>query len=129
MSPLEQDEVQEYYGSSGEFTSVRKLLGPGEKTTAKLLDLGRNYKTKFPIKDKDYNYRLTLEVDGKRMLLDMNGKDSIKQAIAVLYPNGPKAPLVPCFAILSRRTERKTYQGELVIERGDALSNDENLPI
>lgn len=115
MSPLDAEDMKEYYGATGEFTSVKKLLKPGESKLVNLLDLARNYKTKFPIAGKEYGYRLTLEIEGKRMLMDMNGKDTIKQAVAALYPHGPTGELVPCQVTLTRRTERKTYEGELII--------------
>lgn len=119
---IDPEDAQQFGGRGGEFVSIRELLKPGEKNTARLIDIGKNFKTRFPIKDKDYNYRITLEVDGKRKLLDLNGADSIGQMIAALYPNGPTQPLSPCFAVLSRRTERKTYQSELQVERGDTLT-------
>lgn len=122
MSPLESEDLKEYYGSSGEFMTVRKLLKPGDSCQVKLLDLNRNYKTKYPIKDKEYAYRLTFDKDGKKYLMDINGKDVLKQLTDALYPKGEAGGILPCFATLARRTERKTYQSELTVERGDALT-------
>src|SRR3990167_9501780 len=116
---IEKDDLKEYYGSSGDFITIRKLVNPGQKVQVRLIDFTRNYKTKYPIKDKEYNYRLTIEKDGKRYLLDLSGKDSIKQVVSALYPDGPDGELKPCFAIIERRTERKSYHGELQITRGD----------
>ena len=126
MSPLGKEDVRAFEGGTGEFTSIRKLVNPGQKVTVKLLDIVKNHKTKYPIKDKDYSFRLTLEKDGKRLLMDMNGADTIRQVLAALYPNGSDGDIVPCFAIISRRTERKTFQGEMILERGDALSKGED---
>ena len=118
MSPVEPSEAEGYYGSGGQFTSPRKLLQPGETKRVKLLDISKQSKTKYPIKDKDYCYRLSLQTEeGADLMMDMNGLSLIGQAMRALYPDGPTKPRVPCGASFHRRTERTTKQSELVITR------------
>ena len=114
---IDPTEAQEYYQGSGTFTSVRKLLKPGEKVTTQLLGLEKNFKTKFPLKGKDYSYRLSFEIDGQAYLMDINSRDLIGQALRALYPNGLDKGIEPCQAIFTRRVERRTTQSELQIER------------
>ena len=125
--PIDPGEAKEFYGQDGKFLSIRELK-PGQSMAVKLFDIFKNFKTKYPCKGKDYNYRLVLVDDqGSKRLLDLNGRDSIRQAVNALYPEGPEGPLVPCHATLGRRTERKTTQAELTIERGEPLET--TLPI
>ena len=122
MAPLEQGEAEEYTNRGGEFTTIKKLVNPGQSVVVRLLDITKHFKTKYPVKDKEYCYRVKLERDGKGYLMDINGKDAIGQIMNCLHPNGFQAPLVPCFATFTRRTERKSYQSEIIITRGDELT-------
>lgn len=115
--PIEQQEAQEYYGKGGQYTTIRKLCKPGESVTAKLIDLNKDHKSKFPMKDKDYSYVISMEMDGTAMRMSVNSKSLLQQVIAALYPDGPSGKLQPCLAKISRRVERKTYESEAVITK------------
>lgn len=118
MSPLESDEVRQLYGGSGQFTSVKKLLKPGEKKRVQLLDINKNYSTKYPMKDKDYGYRVSLKTEeGEALILDCNSRDLVRQLNTALYPNGPDKEMVACWVTFHRRTERKSTQSELEVIR------------
>lgn len=120
---LEAEDLKEYHGRNGDFTTLRKLVKPGETVEVVCVDIARNHKTKFPIKDKDYGYRVTLEMTGVsgRLLLDLNGTNVISQFVSALYPQGESGGLQPCRVKITRRTERKLNQSEVVVERvGDA---------
>ena len=116
MAPLDPADVQAYVRSSGTFTSVRKLVKPGESVEVKLLDISKCFKTTYPIKDKDYTMRVTLEHQGQQLLLDCNGATLIGAFTAALYAHGPTAPPTPCRVRLTRRTERSKSQSELSVE-------------
>ena len=116
--PLDPEDAQQYYGSSGQFTNTRKLLQPGETMKVLVQDMSKNTTTKYPIKDKDYNYRVHFRtLEGKDLLLDTSGRDTIAQFVTALFPFGPSQPMQPCWVALTRRTERRTSQGELEITR------------
>ena len=121
MTPIDSGDLQSFSGGSGQFTSIRKLLKPGENKKVKLLDWNKNTKTQYPIQGKDYCFEISLEVDGSRYLMSVASKDMIRQTVAAMYPNGTDKPLVPCWAVLGRRLERKTYESEGIITKGDPL--------
>jgi len=118
--PITSSEASEYYGVGGDFTSIKKLCKPGESVTVQLIDIVKNTRTKYPIKDKDYNYRVTMkDAQGRTLHMDLSGRDSIAQMVTALYPEGVDKALVPCAAKITRRTERKTTQSEMIVERTD----------
>ena len=118
MPPVESEEIEGYYSRGGDFTSPKKLLTPGETKRVKLLDLSKQHQTKYPIKDKDYCYRLSLQTEaGATLKMDMNGGNLISQVMRALYPDGPTKPMQPGWATITRRTERTTKQSELVVVR------------
>lgn len=117
MAPLDPEDVKAYYGRLGQFTSIRKLVKPGETVEVKLLDIDKCFKTSYPIAGKDYTMRITLEHQGQQLLLDCNGATLIANFTSALYPNGADKPLVPCQVKLTRRTERTKNQSELVVEK------------
>ncbi len=123
MAPILSEEAQEFYGASGGFTSIRKLCKPGEKITIKLLDMNKDINSKYKIKDKDYSYLVSLEKDGSRLRMNVNSKDLIRQLVDALYPDGPTKPISPCWATLTRRVERKSFESEASITRGEALND------
>ena len=125
MSPIDPQDVKEYYGQTGKFMSTRDLK-PGESWEVVLLDINKNYKTKYPIAGKEYNYRITLiDPTGTTRLFDANGISAIKQLNTCLYHAGVEKPLRPCHARLSRRTARKKTESELLIEYVNPYSQDE----
>jgi len=125
---IDPEEASEFAGSDGKFFSIKRDMQPGDKMEVVLIDISKNTRTNYPIKDKDYAYRLTFkDGSGQQRLLDMNGRDAIRQALAALYPNGLDQPMSPCKATLSRRTERKTNQSELELVR-TAPASDEDAP-
>jgi len=130
MTPIDFEDAKGYYGrTDGEFTSIRKLIAPGESVEVQALDITKNHRTQFPIADKDYNMRVTLIHDGKQKLMDLNGAAAIRHFVTALYPNGPDKPLVPCKVKLTRRTERKKTESELLVERlGDIPKDSDPTP-
>ena len=116
MAPLDPADVQAHVRSSGTFTSVRKLVKPGESVEVQLLDISKCFKTNYPIKDKDYTMRVTLEHQGQQLLLDCNGATLVGAFTAALYQQGPTAPPTPCRVRLTRRVERTKTQSEILVE-------------
>lgn len=116
MSPLDPADVQGYYGQQGKFMSIRDIQA-GQSVVVTIKDISKNFKTKYPMKDKDYNYRVTL-VDGEGQLrwLDLNGASAIRQFVTFLHQDGPEKPQTPCQVKLTRRAQRKTNESELMVE-------------
>lgn len=117
MPPLDEQDVKQHYRGTGTFTSLRKLVQPGQSVEAEATDIAKNFKTAYPIKDKDYNMRVSLSMNGSPLLLDINGSSVIGQFVAALYPKGPTGPLVPCRVRITRLTERRKTQSEVQVER------------
>ena len=126
MSPLDAGEAQSYYGHSGKFMTIREIQ-PGNSMVVRLQDISKNFKTKYPMKDKDYNYRVTLtDASGQLRWLDLNGASAIRQFVTLLYAQGPDKPPVPCQAKLTRRAQRKTNESELLVEQVDEKDSMES---
>lgn len=122
--PIDQQEAQEFYGKGGQYTTIRKLCKPGESVTVKIIDLNKDHASKFPMKDKNYSYVMSIDVDGTAMRMSVNSKSLLQQVIAALYPDGPSGKLQPCLAKITRRVERKTYESEAMVTKV-AESNDQ----
>ena len=118
MTPVDPGDVKDYYGKrDGQFTSIRKLLKPGDTITVQVSDISKSFQTNYPIKDKDYCMRVSLEFEGVKLLLDLNGAGAIRQFMTALYPDGPEGKLVPCSVMIYRKTERKQKESEIQVTR------------
>lgn len=119
MSGMDTNDLKQFSGPGGDFFKPSSLQ-PGQSIEVQLVGLDKQYKTQYPIKDKDYCYRISfVDADGRARIFDANGTDVLRQVVAALYPNGPEGALVACRAKLTRRTARRKNQGELEITRLD----------
>ena len=127
--PVDKEDALPFYGRDGQFTSIRKLVAIGQSAEFECLDISKHHKTNYPVKGKDYCFRVTLKGEGgQRLLLDLNGMSAIGQFLACLYPKGPEGPLVPCRVRLTRRAERRKAESELVVERVGETETETNIP-
>ena len=114
---VEPDTAQEFMGGgTGRFFSPKRELKAGDAIVVKLLDVSENKNTKYPIKEKDFCYRVAFtDPTGEARIWDISGKDTIRQIFRCLYPNGLDKGVVACKATIRKRLERTTKQGDLEI--------------
>lgn len=113
MSPLDKDEVSQGRTMGMSFFKLSSIQ-PGQSQVIEVVEINKKPDTKYPIRGKDYCYRLTL-ADGR--ICDVNSIPVAGHLLRILYPENPET-FVRAKVKITRKPSNKIGETPYEVDKG-----------